>query len=111
MRIARVIGTVILSRKHASLRAGRLLIADALDNAALQGHREMIQRDKPMGESLVAFDQLGAGLGQLVAISEGAEACAPFRPDAILIDAYCVAILDTLDITVDIEGKPIKSAK
>jgi microcompartment protein CcmK/EutM len=71
----------------------------------------MAKRANPMGESMVAFDQLGAGIGQLVAISEGREACAPFWPDDILIDAYCAAILDTVDVTVDINGKPIKPTK
>ena len=108
MRIARVIGTVTLSHKHPSLRPGRLMIADALDQQALIEHQQSTPRSKPMPESLVALDLLGAGIGQLVAISEGREACAPFFPDKVLIDAYCAAILDNVDVDVDIEANVIK---
>jgi len=107
MRIGRVIGTVTLSRSHTDLRPGRLLIADVLDQQALVRHEEVGPRKNAMPESLVAFDQLGAGIGQLVAISEGAEACAPFYPQRILIDAYCAAILDNVDVQLDIDGNSI----
>jgi len=46
----------------------------------------------------VTYDELGAGLGELVAISEGAEASAPFHPDQKPIDAYNAAILDVVDV-------------
>jgi carbon dioxide concentrating mechanism protein CcmL len=45
--------------------------------------------------SLVAFDNLGAGEGDIVGIVEGAEATAPFDED-IPIDAITVAIFDSL---------------
>ena len=45
--------------------------------------------------SLVAFDNLGAGEGDIVGIVEGAEATAPFDYD-IPIDAITVAIFDSL---------------
>jgi microcompartment protein CcmK/EutM len=45
--------------------------------------------------SLVAYDNLGAGDGDIVGIVEGAEATAPFDYD-IPIDAITVAIFDSL---------------
>jgi microcompartment protein CcmK/EutM len=45
--------------------------------------------------SLVAYDNLGAGEGDIVGIVEGAEATAPFDHD-IPIDAITVAIFDSL---------------
>lgn len=46
----------------------------------------------------MAFDEFGAGDGALVAISEGAEAAAPFHPDVKPLDAYLAAQLDQLEI-------------
>lgn len=45
--------------------------------------------------TLVAYDDLGAGEGDIVGIVEGAEATAPFDYD-IPIDAITVAIFDSL---------------
>ncbi len=79
------------------MRPGRLLIAEALDNTALEGLAEGARRRAPMPESLVVFDELGAAVGQLIAVSEGREAANPFHPDRVPIDAYCAAILDWID--------------
>ena len=100
MRIARVIGTVTLSSRLPSLKAGRLLIADALDRQALRGLKEGATRAAPMPESLVVYDELGAGKGELIALSEGREACMPFHPDRVPIDAYNAAIIDSVDMTL-----------
>jgi len=97
MRIARVLGSVTLSRRHASLRPGRLLIAEPLDGPALAAWPKAKRRGKPLDTSLVVYDELGAGVDQLIAVSEGAEATAPFYPDRVPIDAYNAAILDTVD--------------
>ena len=48
-------------------------------------------------EEIVAFDELGAGVGSRVAISEGREAAMPFHPEIKPVDAYNAAILDHLD--------------
>ncbi len=97
MRIARVIGTVTLSRAEPNLRPGRLLLADAFDSQALAGRDWSAPRAAPMPESLVVFDELGAGRGQIIAVSEGREASIPFWPQHVPIDAYCAAILDEVD--------------
>ena len=46
----------------------------------------------------MTLDELGAGVGSLIAVSEGAEASAPFHPEVKPIDAYNAAILDTIQI-------------
>ena len=96
MRLARVIENVVLSRKLDSLKAGSLLIADVFDRQSLAGHEQSVSRNAPMPESLVVFDELGAGKGDIIAISEGGEASAPFYPERVAVDAYCAAILDTI---------------
>lgn len=102
MRIARVIGTVTLSRKLPDLRPGRFVIAEAMDNGGLRrlaNDAASAKRDKPMPESLVVFDELGAGVGQVIAVSEGREACMPWYPAKVPVDAYAAAILDRVEIT------------
>ena len=54
----------------------------------------------PAADDLVAWDDLGAGIGDLIATSEGAEAAQPFRPEAKPVDVYNAAILDQVDIRI-----------
>jgi ethanolamine utilization protein EutN len=92
MRIGRVIGTVTLNRCHESLYGGRyrVVVPQSLANLRGQSHEE--------AEELIAYDELGAGEDSLIAISEGAEAAQPFRPQIKPLDAYCAAILDSIDL-------------
>ena len=53
---------------------------------------------EPQSDPLVIWDELGAGEGDLVAISEGGEAAQPFRPELKPVDAYCAAILDNVHL-------------
>ena len=48
------------------------------------------------GEDLVILDELGAGHGQTIGVSEGVEAVMPFHPVKKPIDAYCACLLDTV---------------
>jgi len=93
MRIAEVIGTVTLSRVHPSLRGGRLRLIIPLSLAHLQG------RTDTLPDVMVSYDDLGAGIGQYIAISEGAEAAQPFRPNLKPIDTYTAAILDRVELS------------
>ena len=104
MRIGRVMGNLTMSAKLKDLKPGKYLLVEVLDAHALAGLEEQAHRDKPMPEALVVFDDLGAGVGQLIAISEGAEATQPFRPDKMPIDAYAAAILDHIQMTVPAMG-------
>ena len=49
-------------------------------------------------DSIVIFDELGAGNGNLMAVSESAEAAAPFHPATKPIDGYNAAILDSIHV-------------
>jgi ethanolamine utilization protein EutN len=60
--------------------------------------------DEPV-EEVVVFDELGAGLGSRIALSEGREAAMPFYPEVKPIDAYNAAILDTFRLEVPEELK------
>ena len=91
MRIAEVIGTVTLSRGHPSIEGHRWIIAVPFSFKALRS-------GAPDGEDLVIVDELGAGQGQRIAVSEGAEAAMPFLPAKKPVDAYCACLLDSLDV-------------
>jgi microcompartment protein CcmK/EutM len=93
MRIGKVIGTVTLNRCHPSFVGARLRLVVPLSLAELKGQRQ------PQAEELVVWDDNSAGLGNLVAISEGAEATQPFRPDLKPVDAYATAIIDEINLS------------
>jgi len=50
------------------------------------------------GKNLIAVDELGAGIGQMVAFTEGREAANPFWPNQAPVDAYCSLIVDSVDL-------------
>ena len=91
MRIAEVIGTVTLNRSHPSLTGARFLIVVPF---SLKG----LQQDIADGEDLVIYDDLGAGIGSRVGVSEGGEAAVPFLPKKVPVDAYSACILDQVVI-------------
>ena len=94
MRIAQVIGRVTLSLQDPSYKGGRWLMVNPLDAAQFNGACQ--QRPALSAQqTLVAYDNMGAGDGDIVGIVEGAEATAPFDYP-IPIDAITVAIFDSL---------------
>jgi ethanolamine utilization protein EutN len=93
MRIAKVIGTVTLSRCHPTLARYRWIVGVPYSLKALQGGAE------PDGEDVVVLDELGAGNGQMIGVSEGVEAQMPFHPDKKPLDAYCACILDSITVS------------
>jgi len=98
MRIGTVIGTVTLNRSHPSLQGASYRLAVPLSMANLTGDYRQI------AEELVVYDDLGAGVGSQIAISEGAEAAQPFRPELKPIDAYNASILDNIDLRKEAIG-------
>ena len=91
MRIGKTIGTVTLVEPHPTMRGGVLRLVVPLATSDLKA-------GKGPAEPLVAWDDLGAGDGQLVAFSEGGEAAQPFRPDDKPVDAYIAALIDHLEV-------------
>lgn len=94
MRIAQVIGRVTLSLQDPSLKGGRWLLCNPLDAV---NFNTACKTPPPLSSqfSLVTYDDMGAGEGDIVGIVDGAEATAPFDFD-IPIDAITVAIFDSL---------------
>ncbi len=103
MRIAEIIGKVTLSKCDPTVVGGRWLIGVPLNHAGLNGDAT------GRGEELVIYDHLGAGVGSIIAFTEGGEAAAPFYPEDKPLDAYCAALLDTVDVEPTPKPKGPKS--
>ena len=92
MRLAEVIGRITLSRAHPSLQGARWVISLPLP-------REALTEDSPRrGEEVIAYDDLGASPGAIIALSEGAEAANPFLPTKKPVDAYTAALIDRINL-------------
>ena len=92
MRMMETIGKVTLSRWHPLLEGASWKLAVPLMAAGLE------DRTQGRTEPIVVFDELGAGHGMLIAVSESAEASAPFHPHSKPLDAYNTAILDSVNL-------------
>jgi microcompartment protein CcmK/EutM len=95
MRIGQVIGRAVMSVQDPSLKAGRFLLVTPLDASQ---YSEACTSKVPVTAqaSLLVYDNIGAGEGDVIGFSEGSEATAPF-PSPIAIDALCIAIFDRID--------------
>lgn len=98
MKIHQVIGNVTLSRCHPSFHSARLVATEPLD-----GLLQEATAAEP--DLVIVWDELGAGQGARVAVSDGAEAAQPFRPELKAVDAYCSAILDEIHIDAEVVSK------
>ena len=97
MRIGKVVGRATMSQMYDSLVGGRFLLVEVQDRFSLTG------KPRKSTEVLVAYDNLGATDGDLIAISESREAVMPFYPEKrVPIDAYCAAILDRVVVSLEL---------
>lgn len=87
MQLARVIGTVVATRKDENLSGATLLVVQPLTVAR-----------RNAGRPLVAVDAVGAGVGEEVFFVRGKEASFPFLPAEMPVDAGIVGIVDHWDV-------------
>ncbi len=99
MRIAEVVGRVVLSRQDPQLVGGRFMVLRPYDLATLAG------AGSASDEIVVAYEQLGASEGMLVGVSEGREAAMPFHPTPVALDAYVGCLLDTVQVKSENAGE------
>lgn len=88
MRLGTVIGRVTLSVRSKKYVGERLLLA-------LPWKTQTFSDKGKFDPAIVVYDQLGAGVGEKIAISEGREAACPF-PELTPVDAYCSALVDEI---------------
>lgn len=87
MLLARIVGTVVATRKDPRLVANKLLLARPVD-----------PRGKPEGHYLVAVDTVDAGVGETVLIVSGSSARMAAGMKDCPVDAAVVGIIDAVDV-------------
>ena len=87
MILAKIVGTVVATRKDENLTGLKLLILQPLT-----------PEGEPVGRTLVAVDAAGAGVGERVFFVRGKEASFPFYPVEAPVDAGIVGIVDHWDL-------------
>jgi ethanolamine utilization protein EutN len=86
MKLARVVGTVVATRKDPKLEGLSLFLLEDLD-------RKM----KPKGSIVVAVDSVGCGVGEVVLYASGSSARQTDVTDKRPCDATIMAIVDAID--------------
>jgi ethanolamine utilization protein EutN len=87
MILARIVGTVVATRKDERLVSNKLLIA-----------RPMDPHGKPEGNYLVAVDTVDAGVGETVLIVSGSSARMASGMKDCPVDAVVVGIVDSISL-------------
>jgi len=85
--LAKIVGTVVATRKDPRLVSNKLMVARPVD-----------PRGKAEGAYLVAVDTVDAGIGETVLIVSGSSARMAAGMKDCPIDAAIVGIVDTVDI-------------
>lgn len=93
MRFGKVIGRVVLSQTMDALAGARWLVVKPLSRAQFKDTESKESSNEP---SLVVYDKLGAGSGDIVGFTEGGEAMLPL-PYGTPVDAYCALIVDRIN--------------
>ena len=89
MVLARIVGTVVATRKDPRLVSNKLLLARPVDPR---------DRSRLEGGYLVAVDTVDAGVGETVLIVSGSSARMASGMKDCPVDAVVVGIVDTVDL-------------
>ncbi|MEO8679813.1 MAG: EutN/CcmL family microcompartment protein [Vicinamibacterales bacterium] len=87
MLLARIVGTVVATRKDPRLVSNKLLLARSVD-----------PKGKLEGNYLVAVDTVDAGIGETVLIVSGSSARMASGMKDCPVDAVVVGIVDAVDV-------------
>jgi ethanolamine utilization protein EutN len=87
MLLARIVGTVVATRKDPRLVSNKLMVVRAVDTAG-----------KLDGQPLVAVDTVDAGVGEMVLVVSGSSARMAAGLKDTPVDAAIIGIIDTVDI-------------
>ena len=87
MLLARIVGTVVATRKDPRLVGSKLLLARAVD-----------PKGKAEGNYLVAIDTVDAGVCDTVLIVSGSSARLAVGMKDVPVDAAVVGIVDAVDV-------------
>ena len=87
MRLGKVVGTVVSTRKD-----------DKLEGLTLQVVHFMDETGELMADSMVAVDSVGAGVGEVVLVATGSAARLTRATDGKPVDGTIVSIVDSVDL-------------
>ena len=87
MLLAKILGTVVATRKDPKLEASKLLLARPVDPSG-----------KLEGGYLVAVDTVDAGVGETVLIVSGSSARMAANLKDCPVDAAIVGVIDSIDV-------------
>lgn len=90
MFLGKVIGSVWATQKEEGMDNLKLMIVQPIDVHA-----------KEAGQTVIAADRIGAGVGETVIISRGSPARMLFSDKRVPIDAMIVGIVDSFEIGQD----------
>jgi ethanolamine utilization protein EutN len=82
MTIAKVVGSIVSTRKHPALVGNKFLMVETLEGMGLQKER------------FIAIDTVGAGIGEIVLITRGSSSRCSIDNMNAPIDAAIVGIVD-----------------
>jgi ethanolamine utilization protein EutN len=88
MILAKVVGTVVATRKDDKLVGAKIQLVQPVSLADMQ----------PDGKPLVAIDAVGAGEGEIVMICSGSSARQTAKTKDTPCDAVIMAIVDSLEV-------------
>lgn len=84
MQLARVVGTVVATRKEESMQGIKLLVVRPLD-----------EEGRESGNAIVSADAVGAGPDEIVLIAAGSSARQTVVTDKRPVDSVVMAIVDS----------------
>ena len=84
MQLARVVGTVVSTRKEQSINGLKLLVVRPLD-----------EEGRESGNAIVSADAVGAGLDEVVLIAAGSSARQTVATDKRPVDSVVMASVDS----------------
>ena len=101
MLIARVIGELVSTHKHASHEGQKALVVQPLD---LDGSNR--------GDPVIAFDAVDAGVGdRVLLVTEGFSAMTSVGRPESPIDMAVVGVIDRLDLDQGFTAAPVRQQK
>jgi len=89
MLIAKIVGTVVATRKDERLVSNKLLVVRPVDPFG-----------KPEGNHLVAVDTVDAGFGETVLVVSGSSARMASGMKDCPVDAAIVGVIDQIDVKI-----------
>ena len=95
MKLGRIVGTVVSTRKDPSLASLKLLVVENLTTA--------LEKE---GGYVIAVDSVGAGVGEVVLYATGSSARLTAQTKDKPVDAVIMATVDSFDV----DGRTVKLA-